>query len=213
VPKPKSTTGPIRLLVVDDHHVVRSGLAASLGLEDDLTVVAEAGSAEEGVEQFRQYQPDVVLMDLRLPGANGTAATANLRREWPDSRVLMFTTFDGDEDVYRAMQAGARGYLLKSAPREELLHAIRTVAAGERFLPAELSLRLAQRVSAPDLSEREIEVLRLISAGKSNKEIGSALFIAEDTVKRHVSNILTKLGVSDRAQAATEAIRRGFLHL
>lgn len=213
MPKPKSTTGPIRLLVVDDHHVVRSGLAASLGLEDDLTVVAEAGSAEEGVEQFRQYQPDVVLMDLRLPGANGTAATANLRREWPDSRVLMFTTFDGDEDVYRAMQAGARGYLLKSAPREELLHAIRTVAAGERFLPAELSLRLAQRVSAPDLSEREIEVLRLISAGKSNKEIGSALFIAEDTVKRHVSNILTKLGVSDRAQAATEAIRRGFLHL
>lgn len=213
MPKPKSTTGSIRLLVVDDHHVVRSGLAASLGLEDDLTVVAEAGSAEEAVEQFRQHHPDVVLMDLRLPGANGTTATANLRRDWPDARVLMFTTFDGDEDVYRAMQAGARGYLLKSAPREELLTAIRTVAAGDRFLPAELSLRLAQRVSAPDLSEREIEVLRLISAGKSNKEIGSALFIAEDTVKRHVSNILTKLGVSDRAQAATEAIRRGFLHL
>lgn len=209
MPKPK----PIRILVVDDHHVVRSGLAASLGLEDDLEVVAEAGDSEEAQAQFRKHQPEVVLMDLRLPGSNGTAVTAALRREWPDARVLMFTTFDGDEDVYRAMQAGALGYLLKSAPREELLRAIRTIAGGERFLPPELSLRLAHRVSAPDLSEREIEVLRLVSAGKSNKEIGATLHIAEDTVKRHVSNILTKLGVSDRAQAATEAIRRGFLHL
>ncbi|MEI9895978.1 MAG: response regulator transcription factor [Chthoniobacter sp.] len=124
----------IRLLVVDDHHVVRSGLAASLGLEDDLTVVAEAGHAEEAVAKYRQHQPDVVLMDLRLPGPNGTAATADLRREWPEARVLMFTTFDGEEDIYRAMQAGARGYLLKSAPREELLSAIRAVAAGERHL-------------------------------------------------------------------------------
>lgn len=207
--KPK----PIRVLVVDDHHVVRSGLAASLGLEDDISVVAEAGNSDEALAQFRAAQPDVVLMDLRLPGLNGTATTAALRREWPDARVLIFTTFDGDEDVYRAMQAGARGYLLKSAPREELLRALRTVASGERFMTPDLSLRLAQRVSAPDLSEREIDVLRLISAGKSNKEIGTTLHIAEDTVKRHVSNILTKLGVSDRAQAATEAIRRGFLHL
>lgn len=204
---------PIRILVVDDHHVVRSGLAASLGLEDDLSVVAEAGDGEAAVTQFRMHQPDVVLMDLRLPGTSGTAVTAALRREWPEARVLIFTTFDGDEDVYRAMQAGARGYLLKSAPREELLRALRTVASGERFLTPDLSLRLAQRVSAPDLSEREIEVLRLISAGKSNKEIGATLHIAEDTVKRHVSNILEKLGVNDRAQAATEAIRRGFLHL
>lgn len=209
MPKPK----PIRILVVDDHHVVRSGLAASLGLEDDLAVIAEAGSADEAVAQFRKHAPDIVLMDLRLPGANGTAATADLRREWPEARVLMFTTFDGDEDVYRAMQAGALGYLLKSAPRDELLRAIRTVASGERFLPPELSLRLAQRVAAPDLSEREIEVLQLVSAGKSNKEIGAVLHIAEDTVKRHVSNVLAKLGVADRAQAATEAIRRGFLHL
>lgn len=209
MPKPK----PIRILVVDDHHVVRSGLAASLGLEEDLAVVAEAGSAEDAAAAFRKHHPSVVLMDLRLPGANGIVATAELRREWPEARVLIFTTFDGDEDVYRAMQAGALGYLLKSAPREDLLRAIRTVASGERFLPPELSLRLAQRVSAPDLSEREIEVLRLVSAGKSNKQIGAALHIAEDTVKRHVSNILTKLGVADRAQAATEAIRRGFLHL
>ncbi|MEQ1860744.1 MAG: response regulator transcription factor [Chthoniobacteraceae bacterium] len=209
MPRPK----PIRILVVDDHHVVRSGLAASLGLEDDLAVIAEAGDADEALAQFRKHLPDVVLMDMRLPGANGTAATTALRRESPDARVLIFTTFDGDEDVYRAMQAGARGYLLKSAPRDELLRAIRAVANGERFLPPDLSLRLAQRVSEQDISEREIEVLRLVSAGKSNKEIGAALHIAEDTVKRHVSNILTKLGVSDRAQAATEAIRRGFLHL
>lgn len=206
-------TKPIRILVVDDHHVVRSGLAASLGLEEDLTVVGEAANAEEALERFRKEQPDVVLMDLRLPGTTGIGATQALRKETADARVLIFTTFDGDEDVYRAMQAGALGYLLKSAPREELLTAIRAVAAGERYLPQELSLRLAQRVAAPDLSDREIDVLRLISAGKSNKEIGATLHIAEDTVKRHVSNILTKLGVSDRAQAATEAIRRGFLHL
>jgi DNA-binding NarL/FixJ family response regulator len=208
-----SAPKPIRVLVVDDHHVVRSGLAMSLGLEDDIAVVAEAGTAEEALAQYRAQQPDMVLMDLRLPGTTGTAVTTELRKEWPQARVLIFTTFDGDEDVYRAMQAGALGYLLKSAERAELLLAIRTVATGQRFLPPELSLRLASRVAAPDLSEREIEVLRLISDGKSNKEIGKALYIAEDTVKRHVSNILTKLGVSDRAQAATEAIRRGFLHI
>lgn len=176
-------------------------------------MVAEAGTSEEALAQFRAKKPDLVLMDLRLPGTTGTAVTAELRKEWPDARVLIFTTFDGDEDVYRAMQSGALGYLLKSAPREELLRAIRTVGSGQRFLPPDLSLRLANRVAAPDLSEREIEVLRLISDGKSNKEIGATLHIAEDTVKRHVSNILTKLGVSDRAQAATEAIRRGFLHI
>lgn len=203
----------IRILVVDDHHIVRSGLVASLGMEDDLQVVAEADNGEPAVELARKHRPDVILMDLRMPGVGGLEATAALRREVPDAHVLMFTTFEGDEDIYRAMQAGARGYLLKSAPREDLLTAIRTVAAGERYLPPLLAQRLAARVAAQDLSEREIEVLRLVSAGKSNKEIGGALHIAEDTVKRHVSNILAKLGVSDRAQAATEAIRRGFLHL
>ena len=204
---------PIRILVVDDHHVVRSGLAASLGLEDDLTVVAEAGSAEEAVAQFRKHQPDVVLMDLRLPGKNGIAATADLRREWADARVLMFTTFDSEEDIYRAMQAGARGYLLKSAPRGELLAAIRAVAAGERHLPPTLAQRLAGRVAAPDVSEREREVLQLMARGKANKEIAAALGISEETVKRHASNLFVKMGVADRAQATSEGIRRGLIQL
>lgn len=206
-------TKPIRVLVVDDHHVVRSGVVASLGIEDDLAVVGEAESGEQALAIYAEHAPDVVLMDLRMRGGNGIETTAALRAKVPDARVLMYTTFDGEEDVYRAVQAGARGYLLKSAPRDELITAIRTVAAGERYLPPELAQRLAQRVAGPEISEREVEVLRLISAGKSNKEIGSTLHIAEDTVKRHVSNILTKLGVSDRAQAATEAFRRGLLHL
>lgn len=202
-----------RILVVDDHHVVRSGLVASLGMEDDLTVVGEAENGAQALEMYAKCTPDVVLMDLRMRGGNGIETTAALRAKAPDARVLMYTTFDGEEDVYRAVQAGARGYLLKSAPRDELLSALRAVAAGERYLPPELARRLAERVAGPEISEREIEVLRLISDGKSNKEIGATLHIAEDTVKRHVSNILTKLGVSDRAQAATEAFRRGLLHL
>ena len=204
---------PTRILVVDDHHVVRSGLVASLGLEEDLAVVGEAESGAEALALYEKCAPDVVLMDLRMRGGNGIETTAALRAKAPEARVLMYTTFDGEEDVYRAVQAGARGYLLKSAPRDELLTALRAVAAGERYLPPELARRLAERVAGPDISDRELEVLRLISAGKSNKEIGGVLHIAEDTVKRHVSNILTKLGVSDRAQAATEAFRRGFLHL
>jgi two-component system NarL family response regulator len=203
----------IRILVVDDHHVVRSGLAASVGVEEDITVVAEAGSAEEAIAQYRKHQPDMVLMDLRLPGASGIAATADLRREWPDARILMFTTFDGEEDIYRAMQAGARGYLLKSAAREELLAAIRAVAADERYLPPALAQRLAGRVAAPDVSEREREVLQLIARGKANKEIAAALGISEETVKRHASNLFVKMGVADRAQATSEGIRRGLIQL
>ena len=203
----------IRILVVDDHHVVRSGLVASLGMEDDLEVVGEAENGTRALALYGQCEPDVVLMDLRMPGGNGIEATAALRAQAPDARILIYTTFDGEEDVYRSVQAGAQGYLLKSASRAELLSALRTVAAGGRYLPPELAVRLAGRVAGSGVSEREIEVLQLISAGKSNKEIGASLHIAEDTVKRHVSNILMKLGVSDRAQAATEAFRRGFLHL
>ena len=204
---------PIRLLVVDDHHVVRSGLAASLGLEDDFAVVAEAGNAEEAAAQFRKHHPDVVLMDLRLPGESGIAATTTLPNEWPDARVLMFTTFDSEEDIYRAMQAGARGYLLKSAPREELLAAIRAVAAGERHLPSALAQRVAGRISTPEVSDREREVLQLMARGKANKEIAAALGIAEETVKRHASNLFVKMGVADRAQATSEGIRRGLIQL
>ncbi len=203
----------IRVLVADDHHVVRSGIAASIGLEDDLAVVAEADSGEQVVAQYRASHPDVVLMDLRLPGMSGIEATAALIREVPEARVIMFTTFEGDEDIYRAVQAGARGYLLKSAPREELLRAIRSVAAGERYLPPALANRHAERMASEELSPRELEVLQQIGQGRSNKEIGSALGITEDTVKRHVTNLLAKLRVLDRTQATTAAIRRGLIRL
>ncbi|HEY3901770.1 MAG TPA: response regulator transcription factor [Chthoniobacter sp.] len=206
-------TKPIRILVVDDHHVVRSGLVASLGIETDMNVVAEAATAEEAATQFRRHQPDVVLMDLRLPGTNGTEATSELRAQWPDARVLMFTTYDNEEDIYRAMQAGARGYLLKSAPREELLAAIRAVAVGERHLAPALAHRLAGRVAAADVSDRERQVLQLIARGKANKEIAVALGISEETVKRHASNLFVKMGVADRAQATSEGIRRGLIQL
>lgn len=203
---------PITVLIADDHFVVRSGLVASLGLEDDITVVAEADAAAPVVELFRHHSPSVVLMDVRLgPGDDGIAATGKLCDEFPDARVLLFSTHGRDEDVFRAVKAGAKGYLLKTAPRDELLRAVRAVAAGDRYLPAALADRLAERLSQPDPSPREREILHLIRRGKSNKEIGAALFITEDTVKRHVSNLLAKLHVADRAEAVAVAIRRGLL--
>ncbi len=203
----------IKLLVVDDHFVVRSGVVASLALEDDLEVVAEAETGEQSLTLYREKKPDVVIMDLRLPGKNGIETTALLVKEFPGARVLIFTTYDGDEDIYRATQAGAFGYLLKSSPREELLAAIRALAKGERYMTAAISSRLAARVAGPDLSPRELEILQLLGRGLSNKEIGGKLFISEDTVKRHISNLFVKLKVNDRAQATAEAIRRGFIHL
>jgi two-component system NarL family response regulator len=203
--------GPITILVVDDHFVVRSGLVASLGLEDDLRVVAEAECGEQAIELFRQHLPSVVLMDLMLTGMDGIAVTEQLVRDFPGAKVLMFSTFARDDEVYRALRAGARGYLLKTAPRAELLDAIRTVDAGQNYLPPPLAQRLAQRLTQPELSPREREILQLIRRGRSNKEIGATLFIAEDTVKRHVSNLMQKLRVDDRTQAVAEAIRRGLI--
>jgi len=209
----KTTAQPIKLLVVDDHFVVRSGVVASLALEDDLEVVAEAETGDQALALYREKLPDVVIMDLRLPGKSGIESTAELMKEFPQARVLIFTTYDGDEDIYRATQAGAFGYLLKSSPREELLAAVRALAKGERYMPAAISSRLAARVAEPDLSPREQEILLLLGRGLSNKEIGGQLFISEDTVKRHISNLFVKLKVNDRAQATSEAIRRGFIHL
>jgi DNA-binding NarL/FixJ family response regulator len=208
-----TTAQPIKLLVVDDHFVVRSGVVASLALEDDLEVVAEAETGDQALMLYREKRPDVVIMDLRLPGKSGIESTAELMKEFPQARVLIFTTYDGDEDIYRATQAGAFGYLLKSSPREELLMAVRALAKGERYMPAAISSRLAARVAEPDLSPREQEILLLLGRGLSNKEIGGQLFISEDTVKRHISNLFVKLKVNDRAQATAEAIRRGFIHL
>jgi two-component system NarL family response regulator len=203
----------IRVLIADDHFVVRMGLAAVIHTQPDMTVVAEATTGKQAVELFRQHRPDVTLMDLRMPEMDGIEAITAIRAEFPDSRFIVLTTYDGDEDIYRALQAGARAYLLKDMLRDALVEAIRAVHAGQRRLPAEVANRLAERMNRTELTAREIEVLRLIVQGKSNKEIAAALFIAEGTVKIHINNILSKLGVSDRTQAATFALQRGIVHL
>lgn len=178
-----------------------------------MTVVAEAGDGHQAIELFRQLNPDVTLMDLRLPVMSGVEAIAKIRGESCNARIIVLTTYDGDEDIHRALQAGAQGYLLKDMFREELLGAIRAVHAGYKRIPAAVGAKLAERVGNVDLTAREMEVLRLIAGGKNNREIGLALAITEGTVKGHVNNILSKLGVNDRTQAVTTAIQRGIIHL
>ncbi len=204
---------PIRILVVDDHHVVRQGLIALLKTVPDMNVVAEGSDGEQAVELFRQHRPEVTIMDLRMPKKSGVEAIAEIRRETPGARVIVLTTFDGDEDIYRALQAGARGYLLKDMFGEELIDAIRAVHAGKQRVPAAVAQRLAERMGGPSLTSRELEVLKCIVAGRSNKEIGAELSISEATVKTHINNLLGKLGVTDRTQAATTALQRGIVHL
>jgi DNA-binding NarL/FixJ family response regulator len=204
---------PIRIMVTDDHPVVRGGFAAMIETEPDMAVVAQASSGEEALELFRRVRPDVTLMDLRMPGMGGVEAIRTLRREFPDSRVIVLTTYDGDEDIYRALEAGAQAYLLKDMLCDEILAAIRAVHAGQRRIPAAVGTRLAERMAGMNLSEREQQVLDLVAAGKSNKEIAAALEITEATVKGHMTNILGKLGVTDRTQAVITALRRGLVHL
>lgn len=208
-----SEAKPIRILIADDHFVVRMGLAAVIHTQSDMTVVAEATTGSQAVEFFRQHRPDITLMDLRMPEMDGIEAITTIRREFPEGRFIVLTTYDGDEDIYRALQAGARAYLLKDMMRDGLIEAIRAVHAGQRRIPAEVANRLAERMNRTELTARELEVLRLIVEGKSNKEIAAKLFIAEGTVKIHINNILSKLGVSDRTQAATFALQRGIVHL
>lgn len=203
----------IRLLVVEDHHIVRQGLVALLNAVPDMTVVADASDGGAGVEMFRQHQPDVALMDLRLPGMGGAEAVTKIRAEFPNARIIVLTTFDGDEDIYRALQAGARGYLLKGMFGDELLDAIRAVHAGKTRIPPVVAERLAARMGGSELTSREMAVLELIVGGKSNKEIGNELSISEATVKTHINNLLSKMGVTDRTQATTAAIQRGLVHL
>jgi len=202
-----------RILIADDHLVVRIGLRSMIDTQADMEVVAEAVNGGEAVELFRVHKPDVVLMDLRMPGTGGVEATAAIREQFPDARVIVLTTYDGDENIYRALQAGARAYLLKDVPRNEFLDDIRAVHNGQYCIPPAVGARLAQRLPFPPLSARELEVLKLIVQGMSNKEIGSRLSITESTVKNHVNNILTKLHVNDRTQAATTALRRGIVTL
>jgi len=203
----------IRILVVDDHFMVRMGLAASLNVEADMQVVAEVGNGNAALESYRQHHPDIVIMDVRLPGISGAEATAAILQEFPDASVLMLSTHSGEEEIYRALQAGARGYVLKSALREELLRAIREVHAGRRYLEAGVAALLAERLSHRSLTSRELEVLRMVAKGLGNKEIAAALKIAEITVKLHVSHVLEKLNVKDRTQAATMALQRGIISL
>jgi two-component system NarL family response regulator len=204
---------PIRILIVEDHHVVRQGLVALIKSVDDMEVVAEAADGRQGVDLHRKHRPDVTIMDLRLPLLGGVEAIQEIRQITPNARVIVLTTFDGDENIYRALQAGARGYLLKDMFGEELMDAIRAVHAGKTRIPAVVAQRLAERMRGPELTSREMDVLRLIVGGKSNKEIGGALHISEATVKTHINNLLGKLGVSDRTQAATSAIQRGIVEL
>lgn len=198
----------ITLLIIDDHFVVRSGLVASLELEDDLKVVGETDRGEDAAALFDQKKPDVVLMDVQLPGISGIEATTTLLREHPEAHVLIFSTFARDEEIRSALKAGALGYLQKSSSREALLKAIRAVAKGERSLPDEIAQRLKDHLAEPEITPREREILTLVTRGNANKEIAATLGISEDIVKQHVSRILMKLEVNDRAQATAEAIRR-----
>jgi DNA-binding NarL/FixJ family response regulator len=208
-----SKQNAIRILVVDDHFVVRMGVSTLVNAQDDMTVVGEAANGKQGLELFRATRPDVTLMDLRMPEMNGVDAIIAIRKEFLDARIMVLSTYDGDEDIYRAFQAGARAYLLKDMHHDELVSAIRAVHQGQRFIPPAIANRLAERMPRSDLTARELEVLKLIVKGMSNKEIASALQITEGTVKIHVNNMLSKLGVSDRTKAATTALQRGIVYL
>jgi len=203
----------LKILIADDHALVRMGLRASLEMESDLQVVAEAGNGEQTLVQFRRHQPDVALIDLRMPGLDGIQTTAALCREFPQARIVVISTFQGGDDILRAMQAGAKTYLPKSVQRDELIKAVRAIARGETYLPNVVAGRLAERLRRPDLTSRELEVLRLVAAGNSNKDIASTLSIEVGTVKLHVGKILEKLHARDRTEAATMAIQAGIVWL
>ena len=205
----ENTKPTIRVLLVDNHPVVRTGLALMLRYEPDMEAVAEASNGTDAINLFRQLLPDITLMDLRMPGMDGTQATTAIRTEFPNARIILFSTYDGDEDIYRGLQAGAKAYLLKDAPCEELLETIRLVASGQTYITAGVGAKLVERIAGTELTEREREVVRLMAKGHSNQNIAVALFITEATVKFHVNNILNKLNVNDRTQAVITAVKRG----
>jgi DNA-binding NarL/FixJ family response regulator len=206
-------TAKIRVAIVDDHSVVRFGLATIISLQPDMVVAGEAGSGEEACALCAERPIDVVLMDLRLPGLSGVEAIRRIRKSHPDMRFIVLTTYDGDEDIYRALEAGAKAYLLKAMPHAEVTDAIRKVHAGSRVIPRIVSKTLAERPPQSELSPRELQVLTLIAQGLSNKEIGGELAISEATVKWHVNIILSRLDVRDRTEAVVAALQRGIMHL
>jgi DNA-binding NarL/FixJ family response regulator len=205
------TKETIRVLVVEDHNVVRQGLVALVNLVEGIQVVGEAADGVEAIAQFREHHPDVTLIDLRLPKLGGVEVIQRVRADTPQARFVVLTTYDGDEDIYRALKSGAKAYLLKGMTTEELIATIREVHAGRSHIPPAIAERLAERMGTEDLTPRESEVLEQIVAGKSNKEIATELEISEATVKTHINTLLSKLGVTDRTQAATAAIRRGIV--
>ena len=204
---------PIRILTADDHHILRYGLSSLIGAEPDMDLVAQASTGQEAIEQFRLHQPDVTLMDLLMPGMNGIDAIISIRSEFPDARIIVLTTYGGDVQATRALKAGARAYVLKGRLAGELLETIRAVHAGQRRIPPEVAAELAGYVGESGLTEREIEVLRLVAAGSSNKEIAAQLSLTEETVKSRVSSILAKLGANDRTHAVTIGLKRGIIEL
>lgn len=208
-----SQSTKIRVLIVDDHSLVTEGLANIINYDPEMTVVAQAEDGQHAIDLYREHQPDITLMDLRMPGMGGVEAIAAICTEFKSARIVVLTTYDGDEDIYRGLQAGAQGYLLKDAKPNELLNAIRIVHSGQHYVSATVASKLVQRINNPILSERELEVLRSMAKGLSNQDIGAALNIGESTVKSHVTRILSKLGVSDRTQAVITGVKRGLVSL
>ena len=201
----------IHILIADDHVMVAQGLTILLESQTDIKVIGRASNGREAIALFRKHQPDIVLMDLRMPEIGGVEATITIRAEFKQARIIVLTTYDGDEDIYRGLQAGAKGYVLKDAGAGELLSAIRAVHAGQKYIPPAVGAKLAERMGIPELSNRELEVLNLMARGKNNQEISTELSISESTVKFHTKNIMSKLGASDRAQAIITALKRGVI--
>jgi len=210
---PSASSTPIRILVAEDHLVARVGVGAIVNMQPDMKVVGEASNGQQAVEMYRKIRPDVVLLDMRMPIMSGVDAARAIKTEFPEAKMVALTTYGGDEDIRRALAAGIQAYLTKDVLHDELLKAIRAVHAGQKYLPAAVAAALTAQMPRPDLSAREVQVLELIVRGLANKQIAYSLNIAEHTVKNHVKNILSKLGVQDRTQAATAAIQRGIVHL
>ena len=208
-----SDVARIRILSVDDHPLLNEGIAAIINSQPDMQLVAQATSGRDAVAQFRQHLPDVTLMDLRMPDMSGIDTVIAIRAEFPDARIIMLTTFQGDVEIQRALEAGARGYLLKSMPPKDMVAVIRQVHAGKKRIPSEIAAHLAEHMGEEELTSRELEVLRQIAGGNRNRDIAERLFVAEETVKVHVKHIMDKLGAKDRTEAVAIAVRRGIIHL